>query len=190
MDATPANPKGEADEKAVLARTLETDRCYVVDRGYTKFSLWNAINDKGSSYVARVPDSTAGKVERTNELGDADRRAGIIRDEIVVLGGSLALARRPDHPVRLIQVEVRAHESCSSATVITAPSQMLRSRSGARAGAGELCLQPRTNHHDRVRNGKVRRRRACHRRRTSPASLRVPQRAVPNTIAMDGPPGV
>lgn len=111
MDATPATPRGEADEKAVLARTLENDRCYVVDRGYTKFSLWNAINDKGSSYVARVPDSTAGEVERTNELGDADRRAGVIRDQIVILGGSLALARRPDHPVRLIQVEVKAHES-------------------------------------------------------------------------------
>ena len=44
MDATPANPKGEADEKAVLARTLETDRCYVVDRGHAQEPVNFACN--------------------------------------------------------------------------------------------------------------------------------------------------
>ena len=43
IDATSANPKGPADERAVLERTLEPDRLYVMDRGYEKWSLWNAI---------------------------------------------------------------------------------------------------------------------------------------------------
>jgi len=33
IDATSANPKGDADERAVLKKTIEADRCYVLDRG-------------------------------------------------------------------------------------------------------------------------------------------------------------
>jgi hypothetical protein len=41
IDVTGANPKGDDDERAVLQHTLEPDRCYLTDRGYAKFSLWN-----------------------------------------------------------------------------------------------------------------------------------------------------
>lgn len=51
---TPANPKGEADERVVLEKTLETERCYLLDRGYEKYALWNAIHAKGSQYVLRI----------------------------------------------------------------------------------------------------------------------------------------
>ena len=43
IDVTPAKPKGEHDERAVLARSVEPDRMYMMDRGYAQFSLWNAI---------------------------------------------------------------------------------------------------------------------------------------------------
>ena len=43
------------------------------------------------------------------------------------------------------------------------PREHSRSRRVARAGAGELCLHRRTQEHAGGRNGKVRRRRACHR---------------------------
>jgi hypothetical protein len=33
IDATSANPKGDADERAVLKKTIEADRCYILDRG-------------------------------------------------------------------------------------------------------------------------------------------------------------
>jgi hypothetical protein len=33
IDATSASPKGDADERAVLQRTIEADRCYILDRG-------------------------------------------------------------------------------------------------------------------------------------------------------------
>ena len=42
IDATSANPGGDADERAALRRTVEADRCYVLDRGYISDGLWNA----------------------------------------------------------------------------------------------------------------------------------------------------
>jgi len=109
MDATSANPKGEADERAVLEKTVEADRCYVIDRGYATFGLWNVINAVGSSYVCRVRDATA--VQHANELTEADRAAGVISDEIVTLGWKSRHRVQPDHPVRLIRVAVKPHET-------------------------------------------------------------------------------
>jgi Transposase DDE domain len=56
IDAARANPKGPAGERAVFERTLEPDRLYVMDRGYEKCSLWDAIVAKQSSYLCRVRD--------------------------------------------------------------------------------------------------------------------------------------
>jgi hypothetical protein len=56
------NGGGELDERAVLARTLQPDRCYVKDRGYAKFTLFNAIHAIGSSYVCRVRDNSSYEV--------------------------------------------------------------------------------------------------------------------------------
>jgi hypothetical protein len=44
------NGGGENDERAVLERTLESNRCYVKDRGYAKFTLFNGINVKRGKY--------------------------------------------------------------------------------------------------------------------------------------------
>lgn len=111
IDATSANTKGEADERAVLERTVEADRCYVLDRGYAKFGLWNVIAAKGSSYVCRVRDKTATTVREVNDLTEADRVASVISDEIVELGWRSRHRTRPDHTVRLICVAVKPHES-------------------------------------------------------------------------------
>lgn len=111
IDVTPANPKGEYDERAVLARTLQSDRCYVTDRGYAKFALFNAINAIGSSYVCRLRDNSQYEVETTNPLSDADRAAGVLSDEIVLLGQSRKGDDRPDHKIRLISVATSPHTS-------------------------------------------------------------------------------
>ena len=47
IDATSANPKGDADERAVLQRTIEADRCSILDLGSISYRLWNAINAGG-----------------------------------------------------------------------------------------------------------------------------------------------
>ena len=57
IDVTP-NGGGEHDERAVLERTLEADRLYVMDRGYAKFALFNQIVTAGSSYVCRLRDNS------------------------------------------------------------------------------------------------------------------------------------
>jgi Transposase DDE domain len=111
FDATPAKPKGEADERAVLEKTIEPDRCYLIDRGYAKFTLWNAIVAAESSYVCRVRDNSAYLVEKTNELSAADRAAGVLGDEVVLLGQSKPADERPAHPVRLITISATPHAS-------------------------------------------------------------------------------
>jgi len=111
IDATSASPKGDADERAVLQRTIEADRCYILDRGYISYRLWNAINAAGSSYVCRSSDRTLATVTHVNDLTDADRAANVISDEIVDLGWKAKHRTRPDHPVRLVCVAVKPHES-------------------------------------------------------------------------------
>ena len=79
VDVTGSKPKGEADERAVLARTIEADRCYLMDRGYAKFTLWNDIHAANSSYVCRVRDNSVYEVIEEKQLTEADRKAGVIR---------------------------------------------------------------------------------------------------------------
>ena len=111
IDVTPAKPKGEADERAVLERTIEPDHCYLIDRGYAKFTLWNAIVAARSSYVSRVRDNSVYEVVKTNELSAADRAAGVLSDEVVLLGQSKSADGRPNHPVRLVTVAATPHTS-------------------------------------------------------------------------------
>ena len=47
IDVTP-HGGGDHDERAVLNRTLEPDRLYVMNRGYAKFQLFNHISSLGS----------------------------------------------------------------------------------------------------------------------------------------------
>ena len=108
IDATSANPQGADDERAVLERTLESDRLYVMDRGYQKWELWNAIHRRGSSYVCRVRDKMACQVLQERPLSAADHEAGVLADQIIQIkrkGSSV------DHPLRLIQVRGSAHTS-------------------------------------------------------------------------------
>ena len=111
FDATPAKPKGADDERAVLEKTIQPDRCYLIDRGYAKFTLWNAIDAAESSYVCRVRDNSVYVVEQTHELSAADRAAGVLSDEVVLLGQSRPAEERPAHPVRLITIAASPHTS-------------------------------------------------------------------------------
>lgn len=111
LEVTPAKPKGCHDERSVLEKAIEADRCYVVDRGYAKFTLFNAIVAAGSSYVCRLRDNSAYDVQEINELSEADIAAGILSDEVVVLGKSHKAAARPDHLIRLLTIRATPHTS-------------------------------------------------------------------------------
>lgn len=110
MDLTP-NGGGEHDERAVLERTLEPDRTYVMDRGYAKFALFNRIVTAGSSYVCRVRDNSVYEVEETRELTAADRALNVMGDQIVTMGQSGKADARADHRMRLITVSISPHTS-------------------------------------------------------------------------------
>jgi hypothetical protein len=111
IDATPAKPKGKDDEKAVLASVLKPDRCYVTDRGYAKFELFNQINAIGSSYICRARDNSTPKILGDRDLSDADREAGVRVDREVILGAHTSNSKTvaTDHPVRYIEIEVPPH---------------------------------------------------------------------------------
>lgn len=110
IDVTP-DGGGEHDERAVLGRTIESDRLYVIDRGYAKFALFNEIVKAQSSYVCRLRDNSAYEVVEERELSDADRAAGILSDQIVLIGQSGKANARPDHKIRLVCVKCSPHTS-------------------------------------------------------------------------------
>jgi len=100
---------GDADERAVLERTLEADRCYVKDRGYAKFTLFNAIVAKGSSYVCRLRDNSTYEVLEDRPLSEEAQAEGILQDAIVKFGKTGKADARPDHPIRLITIKTTPH---------------------------------------------------------------------------------
>jgi hypothetical protein len=110
IDVTEGIGKGEADERAVLARALESGRCYVKDRGYAKFQLFNEIVAAQSSYVCRLRDNSRYEIEEQRPLASEDVEAGIILDAIVCLGEYKGAQDRPDHPLRLVVVKTTPHE--------------------------------------------------------------------------------
>lgn len=111
IDVTP-DAGGEHDERSVMEQTLQSDRLYVMDRGYAKFSLFNKIVAAKSSYVCRVRDNSVYKVLESHQLSDEAIKARVISDETIELGSNSNVSRgRPDHQVRLICVRCSTHTS-------------------------------------------------------------------------------
>ena len=110
IDLTEGNAGGEFDERAVLQRALAKGHCYVADRGYAKFTLFNAISAAESSYVCRLRDNSNYEVMESRELSDDDVQAGVVSDAIVQLGATSKAETRPDHPLRLVVVKTTPHE--------------------------------------------------------------------------------
>ncbi|MFO0905172.1 MAG: hypothetical protein U0939_19350 [Pirellulales bacterium] len=104
---TPAKPKGEADERVVLEKSVEAGRCYLMDRGYEKYALWNAIQHAGSDYVCRIRDNPVYKVLRDVPLSDQAREDQVVSDQIVQFGGEDTRTVLPDHETRLVIVKVK-----------------------------------------------------------------------------------
>lgn len=109
IDVTP-DGGGEYDERAVLQRTIESDRLYVMDRGYAKFTLFNRIVAAKSSYVCRLRDNSVYEVVEERPLTDVDRAAGVLNDQVVRFRNGKVDAR-PDHALRLVCVKCSPHTS-------------------------------------------------------------------------------
>jgi hypothetical protein len=110
MRCTDARNQGSSNEKTVLRGQLEPDHCYVLDRLYAQFHLFNDIVAAQSSYVCRLRDNSRFDVIETRPLTEAACAAGVAQDVIVHLGMGSKAKQRPTHPVRLVVVAVQPHQ--------------------------------------------------------------------------------
>jgi Transposase DDE domain len=109
-DVTPPKNTGKSDEKNVLRRRLEAGHTYVMDRWYAQFTLWNDIKAAGSSYVCRVRDNSRYDVIEDRPLSKEAIDAGVISDQMVIIGLSKTPAARANHPTRLICITATPHQ--------------------------------------------------------------------------------
>ena len=99
IDVTEGISRGEADERAVLGKALETGHCYVEDRGYAKFKLFNEIVAAESSYVCRLRDNSRYEIEQAAAVDGGGRCGGrSCSTRSVRLGDYKDAHDRPDHP--------------------------------------------------------------------------------------------
>ena len=111
VDVTP-NGGGDHDEWAVLNRSIEPDRLYVMDRGYAKFKLFNDIVAAKSSDVCRLRENSVYEVVEEKPLTGADHAANVLSDQIVRFGKPTNNTTNPiSHPLRLVLVKIRPHVS-------------------------------------------------------------------------------
>lgn len=110
IDVTGAGNHGACDERAVLRQALQPDRCYVMDRGYAQFALFNAIDAVASSYVCRVRDNSAYEVVEQRPLPAEAASAGVIFDAVVHMGQDRKPPDRPGHAMRLVFIRTTPHE--------------------------------------------------------------------------------
>lgn len=111
LEVTGGASKGEQDERAVLGRHLASERCYIMDRGYQKFALFNSIHDIGSNYVCRIRDNSFYGPEEERELDEAARQAHVVRDTVAIIGHDRRGNDKPNHKIRIVVVETLPHEN-------------------------------------------------------------------------------
>ena len=104
IDVTTGKNSGKSDEKNMLRTRLQADHCYVMDRWFAEFKLFNDIHAIGSSYVCRVRDNSRYHVMEVRPLSDEALPVGVLSDETVELGAGSPKSKSPSHRVRLIQV--------------------------------------------------------------------------------------
>lgn len=93
-------------ERAVWQQKLKAGAFYVNDRGYSHdYGLIRVVQQKGASFVLRLANNTVvTPLAPARALSEADRRAGVVADGRVRLGGD------PAGPVgRLVRVEAGGH---------------------------------------------------------------------------------
>jgi hypothetical protein len=110
VELTDARNSGKSDEKTVLRRKLKRGHCYVTDRWFAQFTLFNDINRIASSYVCRAKENSAFDVVEERLLSDEALKAGVVRDAVVKMGASSKPKDRPDHSMRIVVIEATPHE--------------------------------------------------------------------------------
>jgi hypothetical protein len=77
---------GTGNEKEVLHQHLQPGRFYVLDAGYVKYELLQAILEADSSFVVRLGTMPTEEVQEARAVTAAAQAAGVISDRVVRLG--------------------------------------------------------------------------------------------------------
>jgi Transposase DDE domain len=110
IEVSPGSNSGHNDEKNRLRKSLLPDHCYVLDRWYAQFTLWNDIVAADSSYVCRIRDnSNLSLITEERAISPEATAAGILCDSVVDIGVNSKPGARPTHKVRVIQVKCEPH---------------------------------------------------------------------------------
>ena len=116
IDVTPGSNSGKNDEKNRLRAAIAPDHCYVMDRWYAQYLLWNEIVAAKSSYVCRIRDnSDLEDVVEERIVSEAALKTGVFRDIVVNLGTRGKPDSRPNHAVREIFIKVTPHKKRGAA---------------------------------------------------------------------------
>jgi len=91
-------------ESSVLRERLQAALLYILDRGYIHYSLYQAIHDAGSWFVARLKDNSSYEVLADRPLTQEDRDAGVICDQEVRIGSAFTRGELTA-PVRRVVVQ-------------------------------------------------------------------------------------
>ncbi|HEY2585868.1 MAG TPA: IS4 family transposase [Tepidisphaeraceae bacterium] len=114
LDLTDGKNSGKSDGKNVLRKHLAADHCYVMDRWYAQFKLFNEINAIAASYVCRVRDNSVYEVIEDRPLSAAAKADGVESDRVIKLGSNQSGRTAPDHRVRLVCIKSTPHEKRSN----------------------------------------------------------------------------
>jgi hypothetical protein len=109
-------------EHAVLSDRLEAKRLYVLDRGYAKYDLLQAIVDADSSFVCRLADNAVFDVVEERELDRDALAADVVRDAVVHLGCK-SKRDKLHQELRIVQIECTPHRKPSGKTARGGPEQ-------------------------------------------------------------------
>jgi hypothetical protein len=101
IDVTTGRNSGKTEEKNMLRKRLAADHCYILDRWYAQFQLFDDIHAIGSSYVCRIRDNSSWQVLEQRTLSPEASAANVVSDALVELGNSY----QPQHQVRVVLVK-------------------------------------------------------------------------------------
>ncbi len=115
---------GNGNEKKQLRAALQSGRLYAIDRGYAEYQLFQDIIDAQSSFIGRVRDNAVFQVIEERPLSQEARKAGVVRDRVVWLGGdeSGAVFKQP---LRLVEVATGKKDSQGRPEVLLLASDRL-----------------------------------------------------------------
>ena len=106
IDVTGGKNSGKTDEKNVLRAHLEADHCYVMDRWYAQFTLFNEIH--AARQQLRLPRAGQQPLRGASKRGRCPTRrcaAGVLSDALVELGaGSPPIEHVPTIRCGLVRV--------------------------------------------------------------------------------------